>query len=181
MNELNSRVESLRRDVEAAGIERAKLKTTRFGIHTRTKWVEYEEGETFASTSRRTRRSRREGEEVFLGYAAEHGLTLTLPIDQDLLNRAFKAVASSASEPRVSISFDVENKDALRQRVLWAAVEDARRSARTMAEAADIGLGEIIRIEYGVLEAHVTSHDCHGHENTRTVERLRGCGPAGGR
>ncbi len=155
MDELNGRVASLRRDLEAAGIERTRLKTARFDVQARTRWVEYDEDE--AAGSVRSGRRSRSGEEVFLGYAAEHGLELRLPVDQDLLNRAFGAVATSASEPRVSVYFDVEDRDALRQRVLRAAVEDARRSARTMADAAGVSLGEIVRIEYGVLEVRMTS------------------------
>jgi uncharacterized protein YggE len=157
MDELNGRVASLRRDLKAAGIERTRLKTARFDVHARTRWVEHDEDEASSGSGRRSGRRSRDGEEVFVGYVAEHGLELRLPVGQDLLNRAFGAVATSASEPRVSVYFDVEDRDALRQRVLRAAVEDARRSARTMADAAGVALGEIVRIEYGVLEVRMTS------------------------
>ncbi len=157
VEELNRRVDALRRDLEDADIPRSALKTTRFNVRTKTKWVDAENGGISARTGRRRGRFGEEGEEIFLGYVAEHDLKLTLPLDQELLNRAFARVAASASEPKVSISFDVEDRAALRQQVLRLAVEDACRSARTMAEAARVDLGEIARIDYGVLEVHVTS------------------------
>lgn len=171
MNELNGRVGALRRDLEAAGIERDRLKTTRFEVEARTRWVEHGEEEASASRLPRRRRRSGDGEEVLLGYAAEHGLELRLPIDQDLLNRAFEAVATSASEPKVSVYFDVEDRDALRQRVLRTAVEDARTSARTMAEAAGVALGEIVRIEYGVLEVRMTSRSSVMYEMDAVASR----------
>jgi uncharacterized protein len=139
MEKLNRRVETLRQDLDAVGVERTRLKTTNFNVHTKSKWEEDQ------------------GEEVFLGYVAEHDLKLTLPIDQELLNRAFARIAASAGEPTVSISFDVADRAELRRRVLRAAVEDACRSAEIMADAAGVDLGEIIRIEYRVLEVQVTS------------------------
>lgn len=88
---------------------------------------------------------------------AAHSLALELPIDQDLLNRILTRVATSASEPTVSISFDISDKEALRQHVLRTAVANARTNAEVLADAASLSLGEIVRIEYGALEVRFRS------------------------
>lgn len=162
---LNRRVDTLRRDLETAGIEREQLKTTHFRIHEEKKWVESTEEESDIPTGNRPRRSTRgrrteqsEGKWVFVGYRADHDLKLELPLDQDLLNRAFAQVSASTSEPRMSISFDISDREVLNQRALKAAVENAHKSAQTMTDAAGAQLGEIVRIEYGAVEVHMRSY-----------------------
>lgn len=150
VDELNRRVTSLRQNLEKAGIEQ-NLETTGFHVRERTRWMEFADEETSASTSRR--RTEVEGEEIFVGYEAHHNLKLALPIDQELVNRAFSAMGEGEGHPRVSISFDVQDREALRQRVLHAAVEDACRSAQTMARAAAIRLGTVVKVDYGALDA----------------------------
>jgi uncharacterized protein YggE len=137
VEKLNGRVESLRRDLETVNVGRAQLKTTDFRVRT-----------DYDYTDRSS---------VFKGYVASHSLRLELPLDRDLLNRALAQVAQSASEATVNISFDVSDKESLHQRALRAAVENARESARVLADAAGVALGEITRIDYGFVEVRVRS------------------------
>src|SRR5215211_2693009 len=69
VEELNERVESLRVDLEAAGVERTQLKTTSFDVRTDRRY------------------DRDKDEYVFLCYEASHRLRLELSFDKELLNR----------------------------------------------------------------------------------------------
>jgi uncharacterized protein YggE len=134
VEELNGRVEALREDLEGAGVERTRLKTTSFGV-------------------RDDRRYDQDtGEHVFLGYEASHRLRLEIPFDRELLNAVLARVASSASEATVTISFDVSDTESLRRRAMRAAVADAQEGARVLADASGATLGEILRIDYSYVE-----------------------------
>ena len=134
MARLNNLVNQLRQDVAEVDVDPKGLKTTNFDISPKHHW------------------SREEEEQVFLGFEAEHDLRLELPLDQDLLNRTLMQLAESTSQATFSIYFSVKDQDALRQRVLANAVARARENAETLAQAAGVQLGEILRIEYGWAE-----------------------------
>lgn len=137
IEKLNERVEALRRDLETVNVERTRLKTTDFRVRTDYDYTN--------------------GRRVFKGYIASHSLRLELPLDRNLLNGALSQVAQSTSEATVNISFDISDKESLHRRALRAAVENAHESARVLADAAGVALGEITRIDYGFVEVRVRS------------------------
>ncbi len=134
VEELNRRVEALRGDLEAVGVDRTRLKTTGFDV---------EEQRRYDSDSK---------EYVFVGYEASHGLRLELPLEKELLNNVLGRVARSASEASVEVSFNVSDRKGLRRRAMRAAVEDAQESARVLAEASGATLGEMVRVDYSFVE-----------------------------
>ena len=134
VGELDRRVEALRADLEATGVERDRLRTTGFDVRPDTRY------------------DRERNEDIFLAYVASHRLRLELPFDKDVLNGVLTRVARSASEAAVTVSFDVSDRQALRSAAMEAAVIDARASARVLAEAAGATLGEMVRIDYSHIE-----------------------------
>ena len=148
VEELNGRVEALRADLEAAGVERSRLKTTGFDVNDHRRY------------------DRDTGESVFVGYEASHGLRLELPLEKELLNDVLGRVARSASEASVDVSFDVSDRKGLRRRAMRAAVEDAQESARVLAEASGATLGEIVSVDYSFVEVRTRRFSY--------VHRLRG-------
>ena len=135
---LNDRVNRLRQDVAIVDVDPKGLKTISFDISPKHRWNEERD------------------ERVFLGFEAKHDLRLELPLDQDLLNRTLAQLAQSASQATFSIYFAVKDGNALRQRVLADAVARARENAETLAQAADVQLGDILRIDYGWTEIRVS-------------------------
>ena len=135
---LNDRVNQLRQDVATVDVDPKGLKTTSFNISPKHRWNEERD------------------EHIFLGFEAKHDLRLELPLDQDLLNRTLAQLAQSASQATFSIYFAVKDGNALRQRVLADAVARARENAETLAQAADVQLGDILRIDYGWTEIRVS-------------------------
>ena len=65
-------------------------------------------------------------------------------------------LAESLSQATFSIYFVVKDGNALRQRVLADAVARARENAETLAQAAGVQLGDILRIDYGWTEIRVS-------------------------
>jgi len=57
----------------------------------------------------------------------------------------------------VRVSFELEDRDGFRQRLLAVAVEAAHRNAATIAAAAGVRLGPIAGIEYGWSEVRAAS------------------------
>jgi uncharacterized protein YggE len=139
VEKLNERVDTLRSDLEAAGVDRTKLKTTGFSVR----------------SDRRYDRDR--DVEVFLGYRASHGLTLELAFDGDHLNRVLGRAAQSASEASLRISFGTSDPEKLRRMAMRAAVLDTRESAQVLAEAAGVELGEVEKIDYSFVEVRTRS------------------------
>ena len=135
---LNDRVNRLRQDVATVDVDPKGLKTTSFDISPKHHW------------------NKERDERVFLGFEAKHDLRLKLPLDQDLLNRTLVQLATSASQATFSIYFAVKDGNALRQRVLADAVARARENAETLAQAAGVQLGDILRIDYGWTEIRVS-------------------------
>lgn len=133
VEKLNERVEALRSDLEAVGVDRASLKTTGFDVHD-------------------DRRYDKEDNYVFVGYKASHNMRLELQLDRDLLNRTLGQVARSASEATVRISFDVSDRTNLRRQAMRAAVTDARETALVLAESSGTNLGDIEQIDYSFVE-----------------------------
>ena len=110
VEELNGRVKTLREDLEAAGVERDRLKTTGFDVHDDRRY------------------DRDTGKRLFSRYEALHRLRLGLPIDKTFLSGVLARVAASASEAAMTISFDVSDTESLRRGAMQAAV--ATRAGR---------------------------------------------------
>ena len=131
-------VEAIRAALEAQGIARTALKTTRFGVGREEEWD--------------PKREKR----LFQGYAAVHGLRLELPRTADA-GAVLDAIADEAPGAAVQISFEIADPAGFRQRLLTAAVEAARRNAATIAAASGVWLGPIAGIEYGWTEVRMAS------------------------
>lgn len=153
---LNERVEALRSDLEAADVDRAKLKTTRFNVTVETRFDDEKD------------------ERVFSHYRASHRMRLELASDKELLNRVLGQMSQSTSEVAVRVSFDVSNRESLRRRAMRAAVLDAQKTASVLAESAGATLGEIEQIDYSFIEVRTRSFSYHlGEEDAYTMPAFR--------
>ncbi|MDH4036965.1 MAG: SIMPL domain-containing protein [Candidatus Krumholzibacteria bacterium] len=139
-SDLNERVATLRAGLKKSGIKPEDLKTTSFSIDPHHEWRGKDE-------------NRRQ---VFLGWVTRHRMKIELPIDRELLNKAFAAIASDEVKSSIEISFDVSDRDALRTKILEEATRVACRNAETMATAAGCKLGRALKIEYGWSELRIS-------------------------
>lgn len=97
------------------------------------------------------------GKYIFRGYSVKHRLSLRLPFDPAHLGRVLAAVTSSNAKASLSLSFTVADPEAVKRRVLEAAVRNARSRAELIATAAGQKLGPIHTIDYGHTEIHIRS------------------------
>jgi uncharacterized protein YggE len=94
---------------------------------------------------------------IFRGYSVKHSLSLRLPFDPSHLGRVLAAVTASNAKASLSLSFTVAEPEAVKRRVLEAAVRNARSRAEVIATAAGQKLGAIRAIEYGHTEILIRS------------------------
>ena len=141
-------VETLREAVKLAGVEAEELKTLRFAVDT-----DYRT-ELGNEDSRTTYRR------IFEGYRCRHTLQLSFDRDAEHLATVMSAISNCSSKPEISISFTVKNSQALRDKVLQMALEDARHKAEILCKASNVELGEIIYIEWSYSPSHVTLDAC---------------------
>lgn len=134
---LNERVAELREKLSGVDIDRKQLKTTRFDVDASYEYVK--------------------NERVFTGWVAKHNLRLELPVDRDLLNRAFGAVATESIQAEFNIHFEVKDKAAVREAVLVDATKKAQKNAKAIASAAGCSLGKVVKMEYRWSEVHFRS------------------------
>jgi len=138
LHALNTRTESLRKNIELSGLDKTHLKTTSFRVRVKTQYVN--------------------GEHIFSGYSASHEMNIELPMDKNTLNKVLQHVADGHSNAEISITFSIKDKKALRKKVLTQAVQTAKENAKTLALAADVKLGELMKIDYGWSEVHIYDH-----------------------
>ncbi len=136
----NRRIEDLKRAATTVGILAGQLKTAQFLVKEQT---EYQDGKP-----------------LLVGFQAIHVLTVVLPIDRDLIGNFLSEVMSSGAKPLIRINFEVTDSESLKQRVLSAAVENAKCRAETIATAAGVTLGGIEKIEYGYSEVRISTEEC---------------------
>lgn len=95
VRQVNTRVETLRDELEKSPIDRKALKTTNFSITSDSRYDEEEKGR------------------IFLGFVCKHDRRLELPSDKQEPGRIIDHLAVSMSQPEMKISIDVRDKDGL--------------------------------------------------------------------
>lgn len=119
------RIEALQNAAVAAGHVKKDLRTTRFHVETR-----------YASV----RDGNGNFKEVFRGYVCSCSLKLSFVLDNGVLADTLAAIAESAANPDIHISFTVRDPAAVREALLRSAAENARAKADVLAEASGIGM-----------------------------------------
>lgn len=134
LKNLNNRVNNLRDNLAASGLDKKDLKTTDFNVGVETNY--------------------KDGRSIFRGYSATHRLKIELPIEKKLLNSVLSNIGEGYSGAKIDLQFSVKDKEALREQVLIQAVKSAKRNAEILASAAGVRLGEIKEINYHWSEIH---------------------------
>lgn len=137
-DELNRRVAGLRARLEKAGIPGRDLKTSSYTIEPR----------------HEVRGKGENARNVFVGWLSRHAVRLELPVDRELLNRAFAAITVDDFQASLSVQFEVSDPAAMRTLILEDATRNACRNAETIAKAAGCRLGRALNINYSWSEIH---------------------------
>ena len=133
--------EALRNALLPLGFSREDLKTLNFDVDT-----EYERY-----------RERNEYRQRFVGYRFRHEMKLEFASDNTLLGKVLYALAHAPVDPEFRISYTVKDQEAAKNRLLAAAVSDAKEKAAVLAEASGAALKELLTIDYSWSEIAFTS------------------------
>lgn len=133
--------ETLRDALEPLGFARAALKTLLFDVD-----AEYE-----------SYREHGEYRQRMIGYRYRHELKLEFPSDNALLGKVLYALAHAPVDPEFHISYTVKDREAAKNRLLEAAVADAKAKAAVLAEASGVAIKELLTIDYSRTEIEFIS------------------------
>ena len=93
-----------------------------------------------------------EYKQILAGYEYFHAMKLSFPSDNTLLGRIMFELAGSGLDPEFDVSYTVKDREAAKNRLLEAAVNDAAEKAKRLAGAAGCELGGIVCINYSMSE-----------------------------
>ena len=91
-----------------------------------------------------------------VGYRFTHRMKLEFPKDTDLLGKALGTMTAIKGEPEFSIQYFVEDKEAVKNKLLAGAVKDSKEKAAALTKAAGVKLGEIVHINYSWDEVDIS-------------------------
>lgn len=135
MDEANEKLESLTASLTSSGFTTEDLKTGAVSIDSRYEYVRKDDG---AQTRE------------FVGYTYSQAINVKFPMDMDLLSKAVSSISCSNVSPELSISFTLADGDALRDKLLKMAAEDARHKAEVISKASGTTLGSVKEISYDI-------------------------------
>ena len=135
MDEANEKLESLTASLTSSGFTAEDLKTGAVSIDSRYEYVRKDDG---AQTRE------------FVGYTYSQAINVKFPMDMDLLSKAVSSISCSNVSPELSISFTLADRDALRDKLLKMAAEDARHKAEVISKASGTTLGSVKEISYDI-------------------------------
>ena len=130
----DEQLSQLQMAIAGCGFDTSLLKTESFNANTRYENKQTENGDY---------------ERVFCGYTVSHHLSLRFAMDTKLLAEVLAAVSGCGCDPQFSISFSVENTEALCAAALKDAAEAARFRAEVLSYASGAQLHELTEIRHG--------------------------------
>lgn len=150
----NSRVAMLKSAASKCNIDPSALKTVNFNV----------EEETEYKNDRRCR----------AGFRAGHYVLLLLKYEREAVGRFLSEVMSGTARPQVKIAFKTSDAEAIKRKVLEAAVENATQRAQIIANSSGVKLGQIVNIEHGNAHLKVSTTACDFFLASETPELCTG-------
>lgn len=139
VEKLTQIVNLLTETIESLGVEKTALKTEAFRV------------DTHHVRNKKTERN------DFVGFSAQHHLTLEIPLDNTLLNKIVIGIVNLDQGVEFKISFGVRDKESCMQRLIENAIRNAKEKAAIIAKASDLKLKEIVNINYSFSDIYLHS------------------------
>ena len=125
VDENNRRAEAIIAALRAQGVEERDMKTSYFNIY--------------------PQRDYNENTYEIIGYQVNNTISVTLR-DLDAVGKTLQVAITAGANTISGLSFTLDDPEPFRDEARTKAIEDARRRAESMAEAAGIELGKVISI-----------------------------------
>jgi len=162
MNLAADKVRDISLYLKDVGFDKESIKTTSFNVDRRYESEKDERGHY---------------KRVFKGYACLQSLKIEFDLDVKRLSAVLNAISRSYAKPEWNIRFTVKDVGAVNAELLRAATKNAKEKALVLCESADVGLGELISIDYNWGELDIFSHTqfdmedkCLAMEASRTMD-----------
>jgi len=97
------------------------------------------------------------GKYVSKGYRFAASLNLSFDFDPERLGKALEKVSKSEVKPSISIRFTVKDKEEIKNQLLAAAAQDAKKKAEILCTALGVKLGQLLKINYNWEEIDIYS------------------------
>lgn len=133
VNMANQKLAQLQKGIVEVGFLEEDLKTTNYNVRTQYENERTENGEY---------------QRVFKGYVCTHSVKLAFDFDSKRLNQALCTIASVSATPDLSIQFTLKDSSSIQEMVLEQAVTNATQKAQLLCKSANVGLGELKKMEY---------------------------------
>ncbi len=143
LSEVDKKVTLLKESLKKVGVDEKNIVTQDFRINQRVDRVYQELTKKY--------------KDKFLGYETSHLLEARFDYDTNMLGEVVAAISKADIEPRLNISFEVKKgREALEEKALRAAVENARKDAQVLADASQVKLGDILSINHSFSEVKIS-------------------------
>ena len=152
--------EALKALLSEFGFEKSALKTIRFDVNP--EYESYEEKNIY--------------KERLVGYKYTHTMKVEFEPDNQRLGKILYALAYSELHPQVCISYTVKDPEAAKNELLGKAVNDAKEKAKVLADAAEVALKEIQRIDYSWGDMDFEVRPMNGMVMDRMMLKTSGAG-----
>lgn len=131
----------LRDALKTEGFAKEDIKTIRFKVD-----LEYESYKEEDIWKRR-----------FVGYKCEHDLKIEFSSNSKRLAKILSLIVRCPISPEISIHYKIKDMEDAKKQLLSKAVEDSRRKAEILTEAAGVKFGKVINIDYSWGEINIQS------------------------
>ena len=142
LEESANMTEYLKQMFSELGFEREDIKTLSFNVST--------EYESYQAKDKSWQRR-------FEGYKYVHRMKIEFPADNKQLGKVFYKLGHSPISPEFRIEYTVAEPEKCKNELLTKAVTDAKAKADVLSKAAEVGLGEIMTIDYSWAEIDFVS------------------------
>lgn len=112
---------------------------------------------------------------TMVGYECTHRLRLGFDYEVQFLAKVLSAIAECFTEPKVDVQFSVKDEADVKDRLLKATAENARRKAEILCAGAGATLGHLRTVEYSCSNLSLECikqpqrYDVDDHMNTATL------------
>lgn len=141
MKMAKSRQQKATKALVAAGIPKDDITTSDFSVSSETKEIEKYGVRKY----------------VFDCYVVRHRFEIVFDLNLTLLEKVISGIATSCSDPNLSVHFFVKDAGKVRNMLLASAAKDAHSSAKVLCDSLGVGLGELISINYSWSEFDIYS------------------------
>ena len=142
LEESANMTEYLKQMFSELGFEREDIKTLSFNVST--------EYESYQAKDKNWKRR-------FEGYKYVHRMKIEFPADNKQLGKVLYKLGHSTVSPEFRIEYTVAEPEKCKNELLTKAVTDAKAKADVLSKAAEVGLGEIMTIDYSWAEIDFVS------------------------